>query len=225
VLAGISGVHIPGMPLGPIGVIGLYFALLGTLVSHKWQRLREGAEPRWAGFWQNRVGRALVRVAGIRLGKRAIPADRPTELGIALSAEALYSGLSKEVRRSLGDVPAVLHDLETHARSMRARMEELDESLIDAQRSPTHSDTSALQGKLVADLRAARAHAEKRLSDVVTALETLRLDLLRLHAGAGGAESVTQDLAAAVALGEEVDRLVAGGREVEQALRLPRQTW
>jgi hypothetical protein len=47
----------------------------------------------------------------------------------------------------------------------------------------------------------------------VTALENLRLDLLRLHAGAGNAEGITRDIIAATALGEEAVRLLAGVRE------------
>ncbi|MEX2178328.1 MAG: hypothetical protein WD801_06430, partial [Gemmatimonadaceae bacterium] len=84
---------------------------------------------------------------------------------------------------------------------------------------PSLADIKSAQDKLVADLRAARAAAEARLSQVVTALETLRLDLLRLHAGAAGAESLTQDLISARALGDDVNRLLEGGREVERTLR------
>ena len=77
------------------------------------------------------------------------------------------------------------------------------------------------QETLVAELRQARGSAEKRLADVVTALETLRLDLLRLRAGRGSPESITQDLEAAKALGEDVDRLIAGADEAEIAVRGP----
>jgi eukaryotic-like serine/threonine-protein kinase len=135
-----------------------------------------------------------------------------------MSAEALYESFDKELRKSLGDVPTVLRGLEAHARAMRARIAELDTSLLDAQQTHNRAATGALQERLVTDLRAARAQAEQRLADVVTALETLRLDLLRLHAGAGSAESITQDLASARALGSDVDRLLAGGREVERML-------
>jgi hypothetical protein len=60
---------------------------------------------------------------------------------------------------------------------------------------------------LIADLRTARTAAELRLREVVTALENLRLDLLRLSAGAGGAEGVTRAIEAARLLGEDIDRL------------------
>jgi hypothetical protein len=42
---------------------------------------------------------------------------------------------------------------------------------------------------------------------VVAALENLRLDLLRLSAGAGGAEGITRAIEAARELGEDIDRV------------------
>jgi serine/threonine-protein kinase len=217
--AAIMGVHIPGVPLAPVALIGAYLGVLGGVVSEKWRHLRDGTQPRFARFWQGPVGRALVRVAGIKLGPRAIPADRPTALGIAMSAESLYEGFPKELRRALGDVPAVLRGLETHARAIRERIDALDASVADAQAGVARGSTAQAQSKLVEDLRVARALAEQRLQDVVTALETLRLDMLRLRAGAGDADSVTQNLASAQALSEDVDRLLAGRREVEQTVK------
>ena len=70
----------------------------------------------------------------------------------------------------------------------------------------------------MSDLRAARVKAEARLAEVVTALETLRLDLLRLRAGAGSVDGITADLAAAREFGDEADRVLASMREVDQAL-------
>jgi serine/threonine-protein kinase len=219
--AALMHVQVPGVPLAPVALIGAYLALLGGIVSQKWKHLREGTQPRFAKFWQGPMGRGLVRVAGLRLGPRAIPADRPTALGIAMSAESLYEGFPKDLRRELGDVPAVLRGLEAHARAIRERIDALDASITDAQSGAAAGAAVRTQDKLIEDLRAARGVAEQRLQDVVTALETLRLDMLRLRAGAGGAESITQDLAGAQALSDDVDRLLAGRREVEQALRLP----
>jgi serine/threonine-protein kinase len=202
----------------PAGLFTLYFGILGSVVGRKWKRLREGSESMWSRFWGGSAGRIVGRMASIRLGQRAVPAERATELAIAMSAEALYAGFPKELRQSLGDVPEVLHGLEARARAIRARIAELDIALAEAQRPPARPDTEDRQNALVSDLRAARADAETRLSDVVTALETLRLDLLRLHAGAGSAEGITRDLAAARSLGDQAERLLAGAREVERAL-------
>lgn len=71
---------------------------------------------------------------------------------------------------------------------------------------------------LRAEVRAARDAAEKRLSEAVAALETIRLELLRLHAGAGSVESMTADLTSALELSEDIERVLEGGREVEKLL-------
>jgi hypothetical protein len=70
----------------------------------------------------------------------------------------------------------------------------------------------------VAELTAARDAARARLGEAVAALETIRLDLLRLRAGAGSVDRITADLAAAGDVGSAVDRLLAAGEEVERAL-------
>jgi hypothetical protein len=64
-----------------------------------------------------------------------------------------------------------------------------------------------------------RNAAKQRLADAVTALETIRLDLLRLTAGAGGVDSLTADLAEARAVSVEVGRLLLARDEVEAELQ------
>ena len=70
----------------------------------------------------------------------------------------------------------------------------------------------------MADLTAARDASRARLGESVAALETIRLDLLRLRAGAGSVDRVTADLAAAAEVGRAVDRLLVAGEEGERAL-------
>jgi eukaryotic-like serine/threonine-protein kinase len=55
----------------------------------------------------------------------------------------------------------------------------------------------------------------------VAALEGIRLDLLRLHAGAGDLAPLTTLLDAARRIGEDVDRLAAAREEVEAAAAGP----
>ena len=203
----------------PIGMISGYFGFVGTIVSKKMGRLRKGTGSFLSRFWGGAPGRVLAKVASYKLGRRAVAANRATELAIAMSAEAIYESFPKETRQSLGDVPGVLRALEAQARAARARVTELDATLVEAQRQSSVSASSARKDSLVADLQREREKAESRLSQIVTALENLRLDLLRLHAGAGNAEGITRDIIAATALGEEADRLLAGVREVEETLR------
>jgi serine/threonine-protein kinase len=57
------------------------------------------------------------------------------------------------------------------------------------------------------------------LREALGALETIRFDLLRLQSGAVTLAGLTADLGAARAIGEQVDALLEGRREVDDALR------
>jgi len=52
----------------------------------------------------------------------------------------------------------------------------------------------------------------------VKALETIRLNLLRLHAGSGSVQSLTTDLGLAREVAAEISLLLAGRREIEREL-------
>ena len=173
-----------------------------------------------ARFWERGIGRRIAAVAGYKLGQRAIPANRPTELAISMSAEAIFVNFPKEMRESLGDVPAAVHALEAHARAARAHIEELDATIDQALHGP-ESRMRPLNDRKnwLPTLRAAKMVAEARLADVVSAMENVRLNLLRLQAGVGSIDSVTQDLAAAKAIGDGAVRLLEGVREAEEALK------
>lgn len=59
---------------------------------------------------------------------------------------------------------------------------------------------------------------EEPLGEALGALETIRFDLLRLHGGVGTLDGLTADLSAARQIGEQVDALLAGRREADDAL-------
>ncbi len=110
---------------------------------------------------------------------------------------------------------------------MRARVTELDK-LIDSVEpdeavgsrslaADTHG-VSDRRASLAADLQETRETAHHHQAEAVGALETIRLELLRMHAGAGSVESLTADLGAAQALAEDIERLLAGKHEVEELL-------
>ena len=81
-------------------------------------------------------------------------------------------------------------------------------------------DVPALVAKLEADARVLREHhddpvAQKRLASTVAALETLRLDLLRFSAGTGTLGDLTENVAAARKVGEDIDAALAARKELE----------
>jgi serine/threonine-protein kinase len=201
-----------------LGPIGLAAGIGTTAASARWRRLREGLGSVWAKLWRGAPGRVVSQIATLRLTGRAVPAGRRTELAIAMSAEALFTSLPKDVRATLGDVPSVLRVLQERARQTREAIEQLDGSLGDVSRQASSGDVRGKQETLAADLRQTRAAAEARLTELVAALEAVRLDLLRLQAGMGAAESITQDLAAAEAIGRQAERVLAGQREADAAI-------
>jgi serine/threonine-protein kinase len=170
----------------------------------------------WVRFWESRVGKWLFKLAGLRLEAPPAPTTgyRPTEMAIGMAAERLFEELPKAVRKALNDLPAVVARLEQDAQAMRQRVEELNELL---------ADLGIRETAAAADLTRARDAAHARLQDAVTSLESIRLGLLRLHAGAGAVEGITQNLSKAGEIAADIELLLEGKEEVERALRAPPQ--
>jgi serine/threonine-protein kinase len=136
-----------------------------------------------------------------------------------MAAEQLSESLPKATRTQLKDLPDVVHRLEHDAQRMRARFEELQEALADVgQRGSPDPSIGPRHDRIVADLNAERELVQQRLKDAVAALETIRLNLLRLHAGTGSVHSLTTDLGLAREIVRDIGRQVDGYREVESAL-------
>jgi serine/threonine-protein kinase len=164
-------------------------------------------------FWKGKIGRVIVAVSGVGLRTRITDVratHRPTELQIGLAAEALFEALPKDMRKKVGDVPALLRQLEADASRLRNSVTLLAEA---------ESLTLPNGVQLPEDLRATRDQAERQLADVVAALEGIRLSLLRLTAGTGTVEGLTTNVLAAGEIGDNVARLLAGFAEVEEVLK------
>jgi hypothetical protein len=155
-------------------------------------------------------------------------------MAIGLAAEQLFQALPKAERARLAELPAVVRQLEGHATTIRGRVAELDALLASARAPQQPSSTLGARGaagvdahrdEVSAELRAARDLAAGRLEQTVAALETIRLDLLRLQGGVGDVGRLTTALEAARALDEDVRRLVTGhdaaGELLDAARRLP----
>ncbi len=199
-------------------LMGLVLWVVGLVAG---SRRRDVLGERRIKYWGSRFGRWLFKIAAAGLPARSAGAGathRATELAIAFAAEDLYTALPKEVRASLPELPEVLSRLEKQARAVRVRVEQLEQSLVDAGADASHGAAADHRAALTADLMTARDAARARLSETVAALEIIRLDLLRLRAGTGGIGRITADLAAAGDIGAAVDRLLAAGEEVEKDL-------
>jgi hypothetical protein len=97
--------------------------------------------------------------------------------------------------------------------ALRRRYDDLQEALAESVNATgdEHSDT-----------RAARDRIHDRLATTVGALETIRLSLLRLHAGSLTLEAFTTHIDQASEVSADVERLIAAQQEVDDTLRFPR---
>ena len=76
-----------------------------------------------------------------------------------------------------------------------------------------------LEGVAIAGRSAADPGARRRYEAAVSALESVRLDLLRMHAGMPARGDLTGNIEAARRLGADIDTRLAAEAEIDQALR------
>lgn len=181
---------------------------------------------RWLKLLRGRIGDWVFKLGGFRLERRAAlgaSTYRPTEMAIGLAAGRLYEELPKETRRALSGLPDTVRGLEADARSLRGQVAELDSVLAELGDDPAAPGEEA-RAKVRADVSATRDEAESRLREAVTALETIRVGLLRMHAGESVLHSVTMELKAAKEISSDLESLLEGHREVERLLAQRRAT-
>lgn len=170
-----------------------------------------------------RFGRLLYRVAGLGLRRseeKRIPENQQTEIILAAAAEGIFERLPKELRARFPALPQVIARLEADAQVLRQREVALSRAIAEAAPEAAPRAGMANQRRQAAeDLESVRARVRGRLEQAVAALETIRLDLLRLQAGVGSAEDLTVDLEAAEAINQAVNAELSGRAEVD---RLPR---
>ncbi|MBI1722603.1 MAG: hypothetical protein HYR48_01705, partial [Gemmatimonadetes bacterium] len=193
------------------------------------QRRRDVDAEFYGRVWTGGIGRLLFRVARLFTTQKLLPASvthRPTELSIGMAAEHLYESLPKETRQELKDLPDVLRRLEGDAQRLRQRHDELQEALAGTGGAggggtESHSDVSAIARRRDDVLDALKEEGDlvhDKLASTVAALETIRLSLLRLHAGSGSVSNLTTDLGLAYEVAKEVDLLLQARREVDKLL-------
>ncbi len=171
----------------------------------------------WAKVWNGRIGRTAWAIARRLLRGKVVESvitHRPTELSLGMAAEHLYESLPRETREELDDLPAILQRLQDDAQALRRHLDELQEALNDAGEA---ASTAAYEPAL-----RDRDAIQARLAETVGALETIRLNLLRLHAGSLTVAGLTTHIGLAVDVSAEVERMLAAQSEVETVLRFPR---
>jgi eukaryotic-like serine/threonine-protein kinase len=157
-------------------------------------------------LWNSRAGEWLARRLGAAERSRAVggAAFRATESALGVAASELFAALPKDYRERFAELPAIVAALEARAAGARA------EADVVAALAPS--------GAVDAELLAARREAAAaQLAQSVAALEGIRLDLLRLHAGASDLAPLTTLMDAARLLSDDVNRLAEAQKEADAA--------
>ncbi len=203
-----------------VGAVAIVGGVATTLLTLAWlgvmQRRRDVDVEFWSSAWTGRFGAVAFAVARRLRGANVVqPAmtHRATELSLGMATEQLFESLPERSRAGLRELPGVLQTLQGDAQRLRARYEQLQHALATIARDTDHDEHQAL--------RADRDMMQERLHDTVAAMETLRLGLLRLHAGSTSLESLTTHLGLASDVSADVQRLVAAHQEVDHALAYP----
>ena len=215
--------------LGVISFLGIGIALLAgsfhpSLIRGRmedpFKDERRGKKLKnWAKkFWDNPIMRGIFRFAGLgaappKMGSQIVE-QGATEVLLGQAAYDLFSSLPEADRQRLSEVPIVVRQLEAAAGALRSRREELERALADA--GAVAGGETSKRADIVNEIESARAEAAERLQRVVTALENLRLDLLRLRAGVGDAAEITGAIEAARQVGVAVAAEIEGKAQVER---------
>ena len=188
---------------GTLGVASTLGALGVTLTGSRSSKF--GA--RRLKFWHGKWGERIVRVASFGLKRSAVSAPmlaQHTEVALGRATDALFAALPKALRRELKDVPVAVHRLEKEAGALRKSLDTMDELL---------AGKDDLRGKERRDA------AADRLASTVTALENIRLGLLRLQLGAAPVAQITEALEAASRIGREIDFQLEAEDEIGDVLK------
>jgi hypothetical protein len=194
------------------GMMAVVFGVLAFARTAQMGRIGWLGSPRLR-FWKSKWAERLFRLNGLGLkrGVAATALPQHTEVALGRALDTLFESLPRATRRELKDVPATVRRLEDDARKLREAVDALDEAVASAQR--------AGQQAHVAQLQQERELATERLANTVTALETIRLGLLRLQIGAAPVASVTEAIAAATRLGREMEIAAEASRDVSAAIK------
>jgi eukaryotic-like serine/threonine-protein kinase len=200
-------------------VLSAGFAVISTMGlagQFALQRLASPLAELKIRFWKGPWGARLAKLAGVGITPATRPALVPrmlTEVALGRATDHLYQALPKAVRKELAALPDTVRRLERNATTLRASIDSFDEHLAAFERSGRRD------GDVEAELRDARDLAASRLAQTIAALESIRLDLLRLQLGRVGVESVTASLAAADRAGTQITFVVEAQDEVEKLLQ------
>jgi eukaryotic-like serine/threonine-protein kinase len=154
-------------------------------------------------LWNSKFGAWIAKQLGApeRSQVAGAAAFRATESALGVAASELFAALPTEYRDHLFELPMIVDALEARAAAARAEIDVVN-ALV-----PSESTGSEV-------LAARKNAAAKQLGETVAALERIRLDLLRLHAGNADLAPLTTLMDAARGAGDDLKRLAEAQREL-----------
>jgi eukaryotic-like serine/threonine-protein kinase len=200
-----------------VGLTAAGVPLAGEFIRH---RLSSRIASASISFWKGKWGARIAKLAGIGIK----PAERPmlgmpvlTEIALGRATDHLFHALPKAARRELAALPETVRRLEGDASKLRESIGALDDQLAAFERGGEALQDPS-RSELAEELASARALSAERLAATVAALESIRLDLLRLQMGSARIESVTATLDAAREIGDRIGESIAAQLEVDRLL-------
>ncbi|MFN8653082.1 MAG: serine/threonine-protein kinase [Gemmatimonadales bacterium] len=178
---------------------------LGRWLGTALEAPRNGKPGLISGFFLKWKARLLFRLVG---GKRVPataalpPANQPTELLLAAQARELFRGLGPTDRARLGDVSGAIERLSNDGDRLRQRLVQLGAAAGEVGQG--EGARRALTERIAEEER----EVARQLASTVTALEELRLDLLRVKAGVADQGGLTRSLEQLKQLSAGVDALL-----------------
>jgi Serine/threonine protein kinase len=131
-------------------------------------------------LWTGNFGRGLYNIIANRIRTRPAVRAVSTEIG----AMTVFEGLSKAMRRDLGDVNRVITSLIGAQNELLERESRLESSQDEASRGTAGVATDTLE-RVVTELSQAKSAVAKQREEITAELERLRLELIRLRSGVG----------------------------------------
>ncbi len=168
------------------------------------------------------LARGIVRLLGggrVPATTGAVLSSAPTELLVGQATEALFALLPAEARAELAGLPAAAAALAEQATALRVR-----EQAISAEVRMARNAAATDRAARVDALEAERGVVQGRLGTTIAALESIRLDLLRLRAGEIAPGNLTAQLDVVRELRRQVDAVVEVERAVAPLVLRPEPT-
>lgn len=199
-----------------------FLAIAGVPLAGQFVRFRLASRIANASisFWKGRWGRRIAKLLSLGQTPAAHPAlGMPvlTEVALGRATDHLFEALPRDTRRELSALPGAVRKLSDDATRIRESIDAIDDQLAGFERGGESLD-DARRDAIAAELRESRSQSALRLAQTVGAIENIRLDLLRLHMGSAGIESVTASLEAALDVARHIDQMIGAGATIDTLL-------